>query len=75
MNLYSCKLHKLSGTYSPIIDACVTLNTSRGLVSYLGVLVVDVVLLLALLIGLLRYSYNLKNPVGIWKLLYQQVTT
>jgi len=72
MNLHSYKLHKLSGTYSPIIDACVTLNTRRGLVSTLGVLTVDVVLLSALLIGLLRYSY--KNPVGIWKLLYQQVT-
>jgi len=32
--------------------------------------VVDVVLLLAMLIGLLRH----RNSVGIWKLLYQQVT-
>ena len=31
---------------------------------------IDIVLLLAMLIGLLRR----RNPAGIWKLLYQQVT-
>jgi hypothetical protein len=45
---------------------------SRGLVNAIGVLVVDVVLLLTMLVGLLRYAHG--SSTGMWKLLYQQVT-
>jgi threonine/homoserine/homoserine lactone efflux protein len=59
-------------TYIVIVNTCVTLHTRRGIVSALGVLVVDIVLLLTMLIGLLRHAQ--KSSIGIWKLLYQQVT-
>jgi hypothetical protein len=52
------------------VDSCIVLHTREALTNTVGILVVDVVLLLAMLIGLLRHS----NSVGIWKLLYQQVT-
>jgi len=57
-------------TYIVIVNTCVTLHTRRGIVSALGVLVVDIVLLLTMLIGLLRHAQ--KSSIGIWKLLYQQ---
>ena len=38
----------------------------------IGILVVDVVLLLTMLIGLLQHVC--RDSIGIWKLLYQQVT-
>jgi len=62
------RLVMVTGTYNPIVDSCIVLNTRGALANTLGVLVVDVVLLLAMLIGLLRH----RNSVGIWKLLYQQ---
>ena len=52
------------------MDSCIVLHTHGSLVNAFGILVVDVVLLLAMLIGLLRHG----NSDGIWKLLYQQVT-
>ncbi len=52
------------------MGSCVILHTHTALINAPGVLAVDVVLLLAMLIGLLRH----RNSVGIWKLLYQQVT-
>jgi len=52
------------------VDSCVVLHTRGALTNTIGILVVDIALLLAMLIGLLRH----RNPVGIWKLLYQQVT-
>lgn len=63
---------KVAVTYNPIVDTCVVLHTHRGLVNAVGILVVDVVLLLAMLIGLLRHSH--RNSAGIWQLLYQQVS-
>ena len=51
------------------MDSCIVLRTHGSLVNALGILVVDVVLFLAMLIGLLRH----RNSDGIWKLLYQQV--
>jgi len=56
------------------MDTCIVLHTHGvcGLVSVVGILVADLVLLLAMLIGLLRHSH--RNPTGIWKLLYQQVS-
>jgi len=57
-----------TGTYNPMMDSCIAPHARGALANKLGVLVVDVVLLLAMLIGLLRH----RNPVGIWKMLYQQ---
>ena len=68
----SCKLIQVQGTYSPILGVCIVLRMHMGLVNALTVLVVDVVLLLAMLIGLLRHAH--KSSTGIWKLLYRQVT-
>lgn len=64
---------KVETSYDTILEACTTLHTRRGLVNSIGVLAVDVVLLLAMLIGLLRSAH--KNSTGIWYLLYQQVST
>jgi len=62
------RLVMAAGAYNPIVDSCVILHTHTALINAIGVLTVDVVLLLAMLIGLLRH----RNSVGIWKLLYQQ---
>ena len=59
-------------SYNPVVDTCITLHTHKGIVDSIGVLVVDVVLLLMMLIGLLRHGNG--ASIGIWKLLYQQVT-
>ena len=74
MNWRTLKLHKIAGTvsYNPVVDTCITLHTHKGIVDSIGVLVVDVVLLLMMLIGLLRHGNG--ASIGIWKLLYQQVT-
>jgi threonine/homoserine/homoserine lactone efflux protein len=58
--------------YDPILETCIIQGTHRGLVNALGVLVVDVVLLMAMLIGLLRHAN--RSSTGIWQVLYQQVT-
>ena len=63
---------KVDTSYDTILEACTTLHTRRGLVNSIGVLAVDVVLLLAMLIGLLRSAH--RNSTGIWYLLYQQVS-
>lgn len=60
----------VESSYDPILEACTTLKTRRGLVNSIGVLAVDVVLLLAMLIGLLRSAHQ--SSTGIWYLLYQQ---
>lgn len=66
------QLPKVAGTYSPVEQTCIVLDTHRGIINGVGILVADVVLLLTMLVGLLRFTY--RNPTGIWKLLYQQVT-
>ena len=71
-NWGSRKLQQVHGTYNPIINSCIFLHTHNGLVNAFGILVVDVVLLLTMLIGLLRDAH--RSSIGIWKLLYQQVT-
>jgi len=62
------RLVTITGTYNPIVGSCIVLRTHRSLVNAFGILVVDVVLFLAMLIGLLRHGIS----GGIWKLLYQQ---
>jgi len=63
-------LTMVHGTYNPIVNSCIFLQTHNGIVNAIGILVVDVVLLLTMLIGLLRDAR--RNSIGIWKLLYQQ---
>jgi hypothetical protein len=58
--------------YNPIMDTCIVLHTGTGHINATGVLVVDIVLLLTMLIGLLRHVH--RNSVGVWKLLYHQVS-
>ena len=64
--------NKISSLYNPVADTCVILHTRRGLVNALAMLVIDVVLLVAMLIGLLRHVHGKSG--GMWKFLYQQVT-
>lgn len=59
-------------SYDPVLGTCITLETGRGLTNAIAVLVVDIVLLLLMLIGLLKYAH--RSSSGIWYLLYQQVT-
>jgi hypothetical protein len=58
--------------YNPVIDACTVIDTHRAFANIIGIFVVDIMLLLTMLTGLLRYAYM--KSTGIWKFLYQQVT-
>ncbi|KAH9044175.1 hypothetical protein EDB84DRAFT_1559033 [Lactarius hengduanensis] len=58
------------GSVPPARQTCITLKTHRGLTNSIAVLVVDIVLLAAMLIGLLRHAH--RSSTGIWYLLYQQ---
>jgi len=60
----------LATTYDPFLNTCVGLDTHRDLLNAIGILTVDVILLLAMLIGLLRHPY--RTSTGMWKFLYQQ---
>ena len=53
------------------MDSCIILDSRGALTNAFGILTVDIVLLLAMLIGLLRHAHS--SSTGIWKLLYQQV--
>ncbi len=66
------KLHKTASRFYPIVDSCIALHAHRAIVNGIGILVVDVVLLLTMLIGLLQHVC--RDSIGIWRLLYQQVT-
>ena len=67
------KLHKTASRSYLIVDSCIALlYTHRDITNGIGILVVDVVLLLTMLIGLLQHVC--RDSIGIWKLLYQQVT-
>jgi hypothetical protein len=66
------QITQVDGIYNPIVDSCIIPHTRQGLVTALGVLVVDVVLLLTMLIGLLRHVH--RSSIGVWRFLYQQVT-
>ncbi|KAH9062367.1 hypothetical protein EDB87DRAFT_1682029 [Lactarius vividus] len=63
-------LTMVEASYDPILQTCITLKTHRGLTNAIAVLVVDIVLLTAMLIGLLRHAH--RSSTGIWYLLYQQ---
>ncbi|KAH8997695.1 hypothetical protein EDB86DRAFT_897693 [Lactarius hatsudake] len=63
-------LAMVDASYDPILQTCITLKTHRGLTNAIAVLVVDIVLLVAMLIGLLRHAH--RSSTGIWYLLYQQ---
>jgi len=69
--LHIRSLTMIRGTFNPVLGVCVVLHMHRGLVSSLGILTVDVVLLLAMLIGLLQHAQ--KSSAGVWRLLYHQV--
>ncbi|KAI0248155.1 hypothetical protein BJV78DRAFT_839949 [Lactifluus subvellereus] len=56
--------------YSPNQEACTLVDLHKSLSAVVAVLVVDIVLLMSMLIGLLRYAH--RNSTGIWYLLYQQ---
>jgi hypothetical protein len=58
-------------TYNAVLDACVVEHFHKSLVSPVGMLMVDVVLLVSMLIGLLRHVQ--RSSTGIWHFLYQQV--
>ncbi|KAI0246154.1 hypothetical protein BJV78DRAFT_192681 [Lactifluus subvellereus] len=51
-------------------DTCTVVGIHKTLSGAVAVLVVDVVLLMSMLIGLLRYAH--RSSTGIWYLLYQQ---
>ncbi|KAI0299650.1 hypothetical protein B0F90DRAFT_598113 [Multifurca ochricompacta] len=68
LNLWN--LTMVESSYNPILETCITLKTHRGLLNVIGILAVDVVLLVTMLIGLLRYAH--RSSTGIWYLLYQQ---
>ncbi len=53
-------------------QACATVKTHRLLVSATSVFAIDSILLVTMLIGLLRHSH--RGSIGIWHLLYTQVT-
>jgi len=63
-------LTMVEGSYNTILETCVVLHTRKGLVNAIGALAVDVVLCMAMLIGLLRHAHG--SSTGIWHLLYQQ---
>ncbi|KAH9966373.1 hypothetical protein BGW80DRAFT_735714 [Lactifluus volemus] len=68
LNIYGS--FKLRATYDPTVETCNLLDFRKILVNVVCILVVDVVLLMTMLIGLLRYSH--RNSTGLWHLLYQQ---
>ncbi|KAI0273939.1 hypothetical protein BGY98DRAFT_105652 [Russula aff. rugulosa BPL654] len=68
--LHIRNLTMLEAAFDPLVNSCVPIKTENGLVNALAVLVADMVLLLAMLIGLLRHAS--RRSTGLWKLLYQQ---
>ncbi|KAH9956479.1 hypothetical protein BGW80DRAFT_1466352 [Lactifluus volemus] len=68
LNIYGS--FELRATYDPTVETCNLLDFRKILVNVVCILVVDVVLLMSMLIGLLRYSH--RNSTGLWHLLYQQ---
>lgn len=71
--LIRAQLEQIETAFNPLVNTCVITNTHKGLVNALAVLVADMVLLLALLIGLLRHTS--KGSSCLWKLLYRQVSS
>jgi hypothetical protein len=50
---------------------CVNANTRRFLVNAVSMLVIDVVLLISMLVGLVRFPHS--SSFGLWHVLFQQV--
>ena len=71
--LMRTQIIQMETAFNPLVNACVVTQTHKGLVNSIAVLVADLVLLLIMLIGLLRHVG--KDSAGIWKLLYQQVSS
>lgn len=67
------QLKQVKAEFNPLVNACVITKTHNALVNAVAVLVADMVLLLTMLIGLLRHSS--RRSTGLWKLLYQQVSS
>jgi hypothetical protein len=61
----------MEASYNAALDACVILRLHKSLVSAVGILMVDVVLLVSMLTGLLRHAH--RSSFGTWHFLYQQV--
>ncbi|KAI0248179.1 hypothetical protein BJV78DRAFT_1363709 [Lactifluus subvellereus] len=68
LNIYS--LTTMNVSYNATPGTCTISSLHKLLVNSVGVLVVDVVLLMSMLIGLLRFTH--RSSTGIWHLLYQQ---
>ncbi len=58
--------------YNLGLEACLVLKTHSGLAGAAATLAADTILLTIMLIGLLRHAHG--GSVGIWHLLYKQVT-
>ena len=71
--LMRARLEQIETAFNPLVNTCVITNTRKGLVNALAVLVADMVLLLALLIGLLRHAS--RGSTCFWKLFYRQVSS
>ncbi|KAI0248178.1 hypothetical protein BJV78DRAFT_832257 [Lactifluus subvellereus] len=68
--LHTYSLTTLEPSYNAVLEVCIILNLRKSLVNAVGILVVDILLLVSMLIGLLRYAH--RSPNGIWPFLYQQ---
>ena len=62
---------KMKVSYNAAVGTCAISSLHKLLVNGIGVLVVDMLLLMSMLIGLLRFEH--RSSSGIWRLLYQQV--
>ncbi|KAI0245060.1 hypothetical protein BJV78DRAFT_741710 [Lactifluus subvellereus] len=63
-------LTTVKALYNPDQDTCTVLGFHKYLSGAVVTLVVEIVLLMSMLIGLLRYAH--RSSTGIWYLLYQQ---
>jgi hypothetical protein len=71
LNSRSQRIEQVESTFNSLLETCIVGQTQRGLLNAAGVLVVDLVLLVAMLIGLLRHAQ--RSTGDIWRLLYRQV--
>ncbi|KAH9962065.1 hypothetical protein BGW80DRAFT_868233 [Lactifluus volemus] len=70
LSLNICGAVQLRGVYDPIVEKCITVDVHNYLANVVGMLVVDVVLLVSMVVGLLRYSH--RSSTGLRHLLYRQ---
>jgi hypothetical protein len=62
---------KVEPKFNPTLGFCFIFHLHKSLINTVGIMVVDLVLLVGMLVGLLRYAH--RSSTGIWRLLYQQV--